>query len=126
MNKYFYLHKNGSLIYQTIVDTENPKDYFNSPFVIKYWSFSFKNRADAWVIFLESLALGLIKKEGDRLTKKWHLSMLDFHTYMLTEPDISKNMQEGLYIWGRDYLGKTEEEFWHAMNLIHAGYSERN
>lgn len=37
--KYFYLHTNGKLIEKScsVVESAGVQDYFNSPFVIKYW-----------------------------------------------------------------------------------------
>lgn len=37
--KYYYLHTNGELIEKNayVVESMGVQDYFNSPFVVKYW-----------------------------------------------------------------------------------------
>lgn len=37
INKYVYLHKNGKLIQKPEICIDDPWDYFNSPFVVKWW-----------------------------------------------------------------------------------------
>lgn len=36
---YFYEHTNGEIIYQTdkVVDSIGAHDYYNSPFVVRWW-----------------------------------------------------------------------------------------
>jgi len=34
---YYYLHTNGQIIWKPFIVVESDPEYFNSPYVVKYW-----------------------------------------------------------------------------------------
>lgn len=69
----YYLHENGNLIYKPIESVEP-----DSPFVKKIWNVEVTDRSTAWLIILESLALGANVDRVKELIKKWNCTMKDF------------------------------------------------
>ena len=62
---YYYLHTNGSLLYKRF----EPESL--SPFVCRIWKVDKTNRAGAWTIAIETLALGGNIRD---LKEKWGLT----------------------------------------------------
>ena len=80
MVSYYYLHTNGSLIHKTL-----PID--PSDFVKKTWILDNENRATAWNLILESLALDTDKANVKRLIDKWECNLRDLAEYVSRTPN---------------------------------------
>jgi len=65
---WYYLHTNGDLIWKKFM----PED--DSPFVVKIWKVVPEDRAVAWLICIEALALGARRARIDELAAKWGLT----------------------------------------------------
>lgn len=65
-NGYYYLHTNGDLIWKKF----RPE---SSDFVRRVWEFK-PDRARAWFIVIEALAMGANQKRIDELVEKWELT----------------------------------------------------
>jgi len=65
---YYYLHTNGDVIYKKF------EPEADSPFVVKVWPVNVEDRAQAWLIAIEALALGARKQRIDELARKWGLT----------------------------------------------------
>ena len=74
MKGYYYLHTNGDLIYKNAIVVDSDPEYFDSPFVKKYWFFDSDERFYAWQIVTEALALGAKRKRIFELKEKWGLT----------------------------------------------------
>ena len=70
MDGWYYLHENGDLIYKRDLPGI-AADIRESPFAKTLWSIDTSNRADAWRILVEALAIGANKNRIDDLAKKW-------------------------------------------------------
>jgi len=77
MKGYYYLHTNGDLIFKPAIVFDSDPEYFNSPFVKRYWAFDSEDRFDAWQIAIEALSLGASKKRVFELKEKWKLTNED-------------------------------------------------
>lgn len=62
------MHTNGDLIHKR---TEPEGD---SPFVKKVWKLDLKDRASAWLLCIEALALGAKRERIDELAHKWGIT----------------------------------------------------
>ena len=110
---FYYLHTNGDLIYKKF----RPED--DSPFVKKIWPMNTQNRATAWRLILEALALKAQINRINELVKKWGCDLKDLVNYMVrTHP--SDLEIDGLEIYFNkiaecdydewlNWLGKTPE-----------------
>jgi len=70
MDGWYYLHTNGDLIYKS----DSPgmsADIRESSFARALWPINTKNRANAWQVLVEALAIGANKARVDELAKKW-------------------------------------------------------
>ena len=52
---YYYLHVNSSIIYESSIVVKNPEEYFDSPFVVKYWPVSTEEEYAQMVIEAKGL-----------------------------------------------------------------------
>jgi len=71
MTGYYYLHTNGSLIYQHDTDSGQAADYRESDFVRHFWPFDIENRETAWNVLVEGSAIGVGKDRIDELASMW-------------------------------------------------------
>lgn len=106
-----YLHTNGDLIYKPHGGVE-----FDSPFVKKVWPCDTKNRANAWTIVLEALALGCQIERARNLAKKWGLTKLDSFE-MLRRVKPTNLMKEGLNIFVKEILEMNIEDYWREVQF---------
>ena len=67
---YYYLHKNGDLIYKQNSDYVTA-DLRDSDFVIAFWAIDLKSRKNAWSFLVEALSLEANKKRVIELASKW-------------------------------------------------------
>ena len=70
MDGFYYLHKNGSLIYRRNLDGIEG-DLDESDLVVAYWPIVLSDRATAWDVLVEALALGANKERIAELRGKW-------------------------------------------------------
>lgn len=68
---FYYLHENGDLIYK------RTQPELDSPFVKRIWPVYPEDRACAWIICIEALALGASKERVNELVNKWGLTNED-------------------------------------------------
>lgn len=78
---YYYLHTNGSLIHKNAVVVESDPQYFDSPFVRKFWRIDITDRKAAWILVIEAGALGADKKRIQELAMLWGLTDIDAHEF---------------------------------------------
>jgi len=80
MTGYYYLHTDGNLIFKRFCP--DPSD-----FVRKIWPVDISNRANAWRIILEALALKGNINRIKELAEKWNCDLQDLVKYMVkTKP----------------------------------------
>jgi hypothetical protein len=72
---WYYLHVNGDLIHRRF--RPDPSD-----FVRKIWRVDIRNRAEAWQLCIEALALGANRQRVDELATKWGLTDADGQTFV--------------------------------------------
>jgi hypothetical protein len=82
MRHYYYLHTNGDLISKPAVVADD-SGYFDSPFVKKVWCIDTADRADAWTLVCEALALGADTTRCQQLAAKWGLTKDDASQFLL-------------------------------------------
>jgi hypothetical protein len=77
---WYYLHTNGSLIYKRELGG-TAADIRESDFACAMWPMDPANRAGAWNILVESLALGADASRVKELAAKWHCDDADAANY---------------------------------------------
>lgn len=77
---WYYLHVNGSLIYKPEYDG-TAADIRDSDLALCMWPMRPSDRAGAWDIAVEGLALGAKKDRVQELAEKWGLTDKDAYTY---------------------------------------------
>lgn len=77
---YYYLHENGSLLYKRDLG-DTAADLAESPFVKRFWGMDTLNRADAWTVLVEALALGVDKARVEELAAWWGCDDTDAEEY---------------------------------------------
>lgn len=78
---YYYLHTNHELIYKTNLDDDQVSDFRESDFVVQFWAVDPDDRAGAWTILVEALALGAKLERVNELAKKWGCTDEDAKEY---------------------------------------------
>ena len=117
-NQYYYLHENGDLINKNPAVVNADPSYFDSPFVKKVWYLDLTDRADAWKLVLESLALGARKSRVQELANKWNLTLEDFLEMLAQISQPSKLMIKGKDIFLSEILNIDPLKFWNALHDI--------
>jgi hypothetical protein len=107
---YYYLHENGDLICKKFAPEPG------SPAVRAMWRIDTKNRADAWMVILESLALGANIERVIDLAKHWECTVRDLPEYM-RRAQPTKLRIDGLYMFLR--LHKINPNEWFAWLESH-------
>ena len=74
---YYYLHTNGDLIGKNPVVVDSDPEYWNSPFVQKYWRVDLTDRGSCWQMILEALAKGVRTDRVKELAEKWEMDFDD-------------------------------------------------
>jgi len=111
MRHYYYLHSNGDLIGKPPIVVDNDPQYFNSPFVKKWWLVETDRRDTAYRLVLEALTLGVRVERVVELVKKWGLTKEDSWEYVArTKPDAC--LGAGLKIFIEQILKMTEDSYW--------------
>lgn len=77
---WYYLHTNGELIYKHELGG-TAADIRESPFAVMLWPCDPTDRASAWRILVEALALGANRERVDELAQKWGCSDDDAQMY---------------------------------------------
>jgi hypothetical protein len=111
---YYYLHTNGDLIGKNPIVVDSDPEYFNSPFVSRFWRIDLTDRRDAWVLILESLSYGVRLDRIKELVDKWKLDEKDLLKFLLTISSAdSKNIRllDGLKIFIEKILNKNLDEY---------------
>jgi len=78
---YYYLHTNGELIFKPASAVESDPAYFDSDFVRKVWTVDPSDRARAWIICTEALAMGANEARVLELAAKWQLTDEDAQVF---------------------------------------------
>jgi len=71
---YCYLHTNGDLIFKLASVVESDPFYFDSDFVRKVWPVDPSDRAGAWRICIEALAMEANEARVVEVAAKWQLT----------------------------------------------------
>jgi hypothetical protein len=79
---YYYLHVNGSLIYERALDGGVAADIRESPFAVVMWSIDPTNRENVWSILIEALSIMPLSDGRIRgLAEKWGCDDEDAQIY---------------------------------------------
>ena len=78
---YYYLHTDGDLIFKSAWVVESDPAYFDSDFVRKVWPVDSSDRAGAWRICIEALAMGANEARVLELAAKWQLTDEDAQVF---------------------------------------------
>jgi len=105
MDGYYYLHTNGELIFKKF------EPEFDSDFVRKIWSIDTNNRANAWRIILESLALNANIERVKKLSLKWGCDLKDVVEYMKRAISPSNLEIDGLELYLTKIANKNYNEW---------------
>lgn len=111
---YYYLHSNGDLIYKNSIVIESDPQYFDSPFVKRYWEMNFSDRSHAWIVILESLALGADLKRVKELAGKWGLTYKD-SLEMLKRMEPNDLMKKGMDSFIENIIEMDVNEYWEEV-----------
>ena len=109
---YYYLHTNGDIIGKPHIVVDSDPSYFDSPFVKHHWRVDITNRADAWTVAIEALALGARLERILELAKKWKLTREDLPEFLTRLPNPSPLQREGMDRFIRDVLELNPETVW--------------
>jgi hypothetical protein len=77
---YYYLHTNGALIYKRDFG-DTAADLRESDFVRAFWPIDPTDRATAWALLVEALAMGVDKARINELAAKWKCDDADAPNY---------------------------------------------
>lgn len=77
---YYYLHKNGDLIYKRNLEG-TVADLRDSDLVRSFWKFDATDRETAWNLLVEALSIGSNKERILELAKKWNCDNADGEVY---------------------------------------------
>ena len=102
----YYLHTNSNLIYKPHGGVE-----LDSPFVRKVWPCDTMDRASAWTIVLEALALGCRLERAKDLAKKWNLTKFDSYE-MLRRVKPTDLMRKGFEVFIKEILEMSVDDYW--------------
>ena len=114
MNWYYYLHTNGDIIGKR-PDNGREQDFRESPFVIKYWLIDTTDRKDAWILAIESLALGARNERVRELAKKWQLSEDDLMEFIIRHKP-TELQKKGMQEFIKNILTLDPEIFWDNLS----------
>jgi len=95
---YYYLHTNGDLIWKKF------EPEADSPFVKKVWPMDPSDRANAWTILLEALALGASIDRARDLATHWNCDEKDL-TEMMARVQPTDLMVKGMKRFLKDIIG---------------------
>jgi len=113
MTGYYYLHsETKDLIFKKF------EPEMDSDFVQKVWSMDTTNRADAWTIVLEGLALGAEIERVKELVDKWFLTFDDSVQMLKRIAGPSKLMQDGVVLYATKILNMEEEAYWDKVKSV--------
>jgi len=114
---YYYLHSNGDLIYKNPVVVESDPLYFESDFIIRHWKMDFSNRQDAWIMILESLALGADLRRVKDLAGKWEMTFEDSLEMLrrANPKDVNNLMRRGMSSFVEKVIEMDLEEYWEKV-----------
>jgi hypothetical protein len=113
MSDYYYLHSESKdLIYKPEICVQSDPEYFNSPFVQKVWRIDITDRADAWMIVLESLALGARIERVKELAQKWGCDYNDSFEMLARNPKPAQQLKDGMKIFIEKILKMDAGDYW--------------
>ena len=87
MDAHYYLHAES----KDLIHKRLPID--PSDFTEKIWSIDTTNRADAWTVVLEALALGAGSKRITELADYWGCDARDLLEFMVRDPNGGSDLQ---------------------------------
>lgn len=100
MNAHYYLHSES----RDLIHKRLPID--PSDFTEKIWSIDTSNRADAWTIILEALALDAGTKRITELAKTWECDARDLLEFMVRDPNGGSDLQrKGVRLFLSEIVG---------------------
>ena len=113
MKWHYYLHVNGNLIGKNPAVVDSDPHYFDGPFVVRHWCIETKNRAEAWNMILEALALGGKATVGRvrELCTKWKLTKADSFEFFTRIDQPTALQKAGLRRFLKRILGIEEDRY---------------
>lgn len=111
MRWYYYLHINGDLLGKNPVAYNND-DFAENPFVKEFWLVDTENRADAWILVIEALALGARTERIKELANKWGLTAKDLKEFIFRCPEPTKLQKNGMDKFIKIILNEEPNIFW--------------
>jgi hypothetical protein len=118
---FYYLHKDGSLIFKPAAVAQSIYDsYFDSSFVKKVWDHDLSDRLCAWRIVLEGFFYGAKVDRLIELAERWKLTFEDsIELLKRTQPkDITEGMKGGLPSFVAHVLKVTPDEYWSKVRMV--------
>ncbi len=119
---YYYLHENGDLIGKNPAVVDADPEYFNSPFVKRFWKIDLDDRSGVWALVLEALEAGAGIERIRGLYVKWSLTKDDSFDFLMgTKATVEQ--KAGLRKFVTEILGETEDEYteWFLAKKKEAG-----
>ena len=120
---YYYLHTNGSLIGKPPIVVDNDPGYFDSPFVKHVWEIDLEDRATAWKLVIEALALNANIVRIKELVKSWALTEKDLPQFIMNWQHPTELQRNGMDKFIKDILGKSPDAFWDSLLKKQGGES---
>jgi hypothetical protein len=94
MDGWYYLHTNGELIFKRWFEPEADSD-----FVKKVWPIDVTNRANAWTILIEGLAMGARVERVAELAETWGCTTHDLPMYLAHVTTPTQQQKDGLELF---------------------------
>lgn len=112
---YYYLHTNGQLIPRNPTVVDSDPDYFNSPFVKRFWFVN--DRLSSWRMVLEALALGANIERVKELAEKWKFDLEDSGEFLARYnlDKLTDELRQGMSIFITKILEMDEEAYWQKI-----------
>ncbi len=118
---FYYLHKDGSLIFKPAAVAQSIYDsYFDSSFVKKVGELDLSDRLCAWRIVLEGFFYGAKEDRLIELAERWKLTFEDsIELLKRTQPkDITEGMKGGFPSFVAHVLKVTPDEYWSKVRMV--------
>lgn len=103
---WYYLHTNGTLHWKRFAPESD------SPFVRKIWPVDKSDRACAWLILIEGLALGANVARIRELSEHWHCDVRDLLEFIRRYASPTKEQRKGIEVFLAKIIGQDPNRFW--------------
>lgn len=111
---YYYLHTNGDLISKNPVVVDADPQYFDSPFVKRWWNVDLQNRGSMWAFILEALASGAKINRIKELAVHWNLTIED-SLEMIKRVQPTNEQTAGLNIFIEKIFNMKLNDYWEMI-----------